>query len=92
MSGKHRFYLNLLGTREISRNEKDYQETSFPAYTAYISAYIKSIFLDRGNGRDVHFLAVAIYDDGRQPFNSPEAFSGPVSKGVPVPPPHVHDR
>ena len=92
MSGKHRFYLNLLGTCEISRNEKYYQGTSFHAYTAYMMAYIKSIFLDRGNGRDVHFLAVAIYDDGRQPFDSPEAFTRTVSKGVPVCPPHMHHR
>lgn len=91
MSEKHRLYLNLLGTREISRNEKDYQRSVNPAYTAYIIAYIKSIF-DFGNCRNLHFLAVAIYDDGRKPFDSPEAFTGTVSKGVPMRPPHVHDR
>lgn len=89
---KHRFYRNLLGTFGISRNEKDYQGTPFPAYTAYISAYKKSIFLNRGNGRDVHFLAVSIDNDWREPFDAPEAFTGSISKGVPMRPPHVHDR
>lgn len=73
-------------------NEKDYQRCANPAYNAYIIAYIKSIFLDRGNCWNLHFFAVAIYDDGRQPFDSPEAFTRPVSKGVPMRPPHMHHR
>lgn len=60
VAGNLRYYLILFGTQGISENEKDYQESANPAYTAYISAYIKSIF-DFGNCRNLHFLAIAIY-------------------------------
>ena len=52
-------------------------------------AYIKSLFYF-GYRWNLHLLAGAIYDDWREPFDSPEAFTGAVSKGVPVRPPYMH--